>query len=559
MSLDKSIEKYALLNAVKYNGKANLGAVLGSVIKENPKVKENIKRLSKKIQEIIKKINSMSLDEQKEALKKFDIIKKKPKIKEKELPELKIKGKPVFRIAPYPSGPLHIGNAKQLVINDEYAKKYKGKLILVYDDTIGSEEKNITKEAYDLIIEGVKYLKCNISDYVYKSDRLQIYYEYALELIKKGKAYVCSCSAEKLRENRKKGLACKCRKNSIKKNIEEWQNMLTKYKEGKAVLRIKTDMKHKNPAFRDRVLLKISERKHPRIKNKYRVWPVLEFSWAIDDHLLGITNIIRGKDLMMETEMERYIWKIFNWPKPEVIHTGLVQIEGIKISKSKSKKEVLEGIYIGWDDPRTWSLQSLERRGIKAEAVRRFCLESGLNANEVTLPIEALYSENRRLVEADANRYFFIENPVKIKIDNAPSQRVSLFLHPDYKNRGKRIFDVKNEFYLAKDDVNKLKNNKLYRLMDCLNFIKKGNKYIYDSKEYEKYKEKGDRIMHFLPVKKDLAEVEVLDVDGTVKKGLAEPDIKKLKVNDIVQFERFGYCRFDGKKNNKYVFWFTHK
>jgi len=559
MDLNKSIEKHALLNAQKYEGKANPGAVIGSVIQEKPEVKKNMKVLSKKVQEIIKKINAMSLEEQEKALDKFDIKEEEPKKKEKSLPKLKVKKNPVFRIAPYPSGPLHIGNAKQLVINDEYAKEYKGKLILVYDDTIGSEQKNITKEAYKLIKEGTEYLKCNISKYVYKSDRLEIYYKYAKELINRNKAYVCFCSFKKLRENRKKAAECKCRKNSVEKNLEEFENMLKKYKEGKAILRIKTNMKHKNPAFRDRVIMRISEREHPRTKKKYRVWPLLEFSWAIDDHLLGITNIIRGKDLMIETEMEKYIWKIFNWKKPEIIHTGLVQIEGVKISKSKSKKEVLDGIYMGWDDPRTWSLQSLERRGIQAEAVRRFCINSGLSANEVTLPIDALYSENRKLIEADANRYFFVETPKKIKIENAPSQKISLYLHPDYKNRGERIFKTKDEFFISKNDYKKLKNNKLYRLMDCLNFIKKGSKFEFDSLDYEKYKEKGERIMHFLPVSNKLLKVEVVDVDGNIREGLAESGIKNLKKGEIIQFERFGYCRFDEKKKNKYVFWFTHK
>jgi len=154
----------------------------------------------------------------------------------------------------------------------------------------------------------------------------------------------------------------------------------------------------------------------------------------------------------------------------------------------------------------------------------------------------------------DANRYFFVEDPKKIKIEGAPSQTVSLFLHPDYKDRGKRSFKVKDEFYISEEDFSKLKNNKLYRFMDCLNFVKKGSKLVFDSLEYEKYKDKGDRIMHFLPVSK-LPEIEVVDVDGNIRKGLAEPDIKKLKVDDIVQFERFGYCRYDGKN----VFWFTHK
>ena len=219
----------------------------------------------------------------------------------------------VVRFAPYPSGPLHIGNAKQLILNDEYAKMYTGKFILVYDDTIGSEEKNISNEAYSLILDGVKWLNVKISKIYYKSDRLEIYYKYASELIKENKAYVCFCKAEELRKSRERGIECIHRNHSINENLEFWQQMLkNKFKPGQIILRIKTSMTHPNPAFRDRVLFRISVRSHPRTKLKYKIWPLLEFSWAIDDHLLGITHILRGKDLMMESEMERFIWDTFS-------------------------------------------------------------------------------------------------------------------------------------------------------------------------------------------------------------------------------------------------------
>jgi len=560
MALEKTIEKYALLNAFKHDGKAAPGSVIGSVIQEMPEAKDNMKELAMKVNQTIKRINSMSAEEQKESLEKeYPELLEKKEIKERTLPELKNVGREVImRIAPYPSGPLHIGNAKQLVLNDEYAKKYDGKLILVYDDTIGSEEKNITKEAYELIKEGAEFLGCNISHEYYKSDRLEIYYKYAEELIKKGKAYVCFCKSEDLRHNRANGIECSCRNASVEKNLEEWNNMMENYNEGEATLRLKTDMQHKNPAFRDRVLFRISEREHPKVGNKYRVWPLLEFSWAIDDHLLNITHILRGTDLLMESEMEKYIWDIFGWHHKEIIHTGMLQIEGIKISKSKSKKEVLEGIYIGWDDPRTWSLQSLRRRGIKPLAIRKFCLDSGLSMNDVTVPIDNLYSKNREMIEMDANRYFFIEEPVEIKIENAPKQEVDLNFHPDFLQRGKRIFKTHEDFFITNKDFEQLKESKLYRLMDCLNFKKAGHKFVFDSLEYENYKDKGEKIMHWLPAK-ETVKVEILMDDAKVVKGLGEEGIKKLKQNETVQFERFGYCKFDGIVKGVYEFWYSHK
>ena len=154
-------------------------------------------------------------------------------------------------------------------------------------------------------------------------------------------------------------------------------------------MRVKTSMQHENPAFRDRVLFRISERAHPRVARKYRVWPLLEFSWAIDDHLLGITHIIRGKDLMMESEMEKYIWNIFGWPSCELLHSGMVRLEGMqaKISKSKAQKEVLSGKFSSWSDPRTWSVQSLMLRGIQPEALRKFVEDIGLNQNDTTVAL----------------------------------------------------------------------------------------------------------------------------------------------------------------------------
>ncbi|MBI2148418.1 glutamate--tRNA ligase [Candidatus Woesearchaeota archaeon] len=487
--MNELIYKHTLHNAIKYEGKANPGAIIGKVLSENPELKKDMKYLSKEISEIIKKVNSMKLKDQIEELKKLapELLEEKKVVEERRLPPLKnVKNQVILRIAPYPSGPLHIGNAKQVVINDEYAKIYKGKLILVIDDTIGSEEKNIEPDAYRLIPEGLEWLNINFDkNIVYKSDRLEIYYKHAEELIKKGMAYTCKCLSEILREKRAKGIECSCRKSEVSNVLSEWYGMLKgNYKEGQIALRLKTSMNNPNPAFRDRVLFRISERTHPRVGNKYKVWPMLEFSWAVDDYLLKITHVIRGKELMIESDMEKFIWDIFKWKGPELIHTGLLTIEGVKLSKSKSKSEVKSGKYFGWDDPRTWSLQSLKRRGFKPEAVRNFILSFGVNEHESMVSVDKFYSESRKLIESEANRYFLIEDPIEIEIKNSPEQEIELKLHPDFPERGFRKYDVSNKFYISKKDFDNLKDNKINRLMDCLNFVKKKNKFIFDSNNY---------------------------------------------------------------------------
>ncbi|MGB9708260.1 MAG: glutamate--tRNA ligase [Candidatus Pacearchaeota archaeon] len=558
-SLDeKKIEAYALANALAHNGKAQASAVLPKLFQEGLK-KEDIKKVMPLIQKIVKEVNSMKLEEQQKLFLGFEKLVKKREEREglPPLPNAQ-QGKVVMRFAPFPSGPLHIGNAKPAILNDEYCKMYKGKLLLVIDDTIGSEEKTIAKEAYNLIPESLKWLQVKYAlPIIYKSDRLNVYYSYAEQLIRKKKAYVCFCDSETLHKNREQGKECEHRKYDLIKNLEEWNNMLDyDYKPGQATLRIKTDMKHKNPAFRDRVLFRITDREHPKTGKRYRVWPMLEFSWAIDDHLLGVTHILRGKDLMMESEMEKYIWDIFGWKAPELIHSGIVTVKGAKISKSKSAKEVLDGVYRGWDDPRTWSLQSLARRGIRPEALRTFFLSLGLTQTEATVPVENLYKENKKFVE-QSNRYFFVPNPVKIKVKSAPRMKAKVPLHPDHVERGYRDFDTFEDFYIQKRDYEEIEKNrkKNYRFMHLFNFVK-SDYFEFISKEYDE--KLAAKLIHWLPCIKELVKTEVVMPDGTIVEGLAEPMVRELKIDDICQFERFGFVRCDSKTKDKMVFWFAH-
>jgi glutamyl-tRNA synthetase len=551
----KIILKYTLLNAIQHDGKANVQAVLGKILAEKPELKNRIKDVILDIQKIVKDVNSWDKRKQENEMKKLGVTIEKRVEEIKELPDLpnaKI-GKVVMRLAPFPSGPLHIGNARMVILNDEYVKKYKGQLLLVIDDTMGSEEKFIIPEAYDLIIDGLDWLGVKYHRLIYKSDRLQLFYEAAENLIKKNLAYVCECDAETLRKNRADGIECAHRNHSIEENLRKWQDMLEgKYREGEAVLRLKTDMKHPNPAFRDRVLLRIVEREHPRVKRKYRVWPMLEFSWAIDDISLGITHILRGKDLIMEDMMEEFIWDKLGWKKPEFIHYGLLSIKEAKLSKTEARKAIERKEYSGWDDPRTWSLQSLRRRGIRPEAIRKFILSMGLSLVDITVPAEILYAENRKIIDPECNRYFAVFDPTEIRITHAPKvEKARVPLHPDFKERGYREIPVNTErIFISKEDFEKFNNEKV-RLIGLFNIeLKKEAKFI------------GKEIVTKMPkiqwVSEENVPIKIVMDEGKIKNGLAEPEIKNLRVGETIQLQRFGFARVD-QIEPEIVLYFAHK
>ncbi|GAF74082.1 unnamed protein product, partial [marine sediment metagenome] len=407
--------------------------------------------------QIIEEISSLNLEEQKEMLLELDpdaLEKKEIVSKKKELPALlnvEKYDKIVMRLAPYPSGALHIGNARMIILNYEYIKKYNGELILFFDDTIGSPKslrdspkaKYVLPESYDLIKEGLEWLDIKYSKEYYKSDRLELFYEYCEKLITDNMAYVCFCSAKNFKEKYKsKKENCPHRDNPIEKNLDEWKNMLNgKYHEQEAVVRLKTGMDQKDPALRDQIIMRISEAEHPRVGNKYVVWPMLEFSWAIDDYLIGASHILRGADLIKEDFIEDFIWDHFKWKKAEFLHYGRIDFPDMKLSKTAARNNIQNGIFSGWDDPRTWSLQSLKKRGIRPEALYESLLDLGMSMSGITFSVNWLYAKNKAIIDDVSDRYFYVENPILVEIEEVPFEEYMAepFLLPSKPERGKRI------------------------------------------------------------------------------------------------------------------------
>ncbi len=572
-----------LKNAVKFNGKPNRKAIMGKLMAERKDLRSLVKKVNPLLDDIIAQINKISFQDQKLKLLQLDpnaLIKEKSEKEIKtlpELPNLDKYNKLIMRLAPYPSGALHIGNARMIILNDEYVKKQNGELYLFFDDTIGSPKslrdspkaKYVLLEAYELIEEGLKWLGVEYSKIYYKSDRLEIYYEYCEKLIKDNIAYVCFCSAKNFKEKYKnKKEECPHRSSSIEKNLEEWQNMLNhKYYETEAVVRLKTGMTQKDPALRDQIIMRISEATHPKVGKKYIVWPMLEFSWAIDDYLVKITHILRGADLIKEDFIEDFIWNHFKWRKAEFLHYGRIKFTDMKLSKTDARNKIQSGQFKGWDDPRTWSLQSLKKRGIQPEALRDALLNLGMSMSGINFSVNWLYSKNQDIIDELSDRYFFVENPVKLCIDKVPFKEIIAkpLLLPSKPEKGKRkiICIMKNQELVVNisfSDAKKITSDTIIRLKDLMNVkIKEINlsENIIKTEYHSQELERDFSIIQWVPDNEYL-NISILKPDGTISKGYGEINLMNIPMNKTIQFERYGFVNPIKIRENELFCYFTH-
>lgn len=562
MDLKSAIKKWVLHNAIHYNGKANQGAVIGKILSENQELKNDITSLAKEIGLVIKEVNKLTVEQQTKELEKMapELLDEQKKGQKEDLPELKnaVMGNVVMRIPPEPSKYNHIGHALIFLINSFYAKKYDGKCVLRIEDT--NPEKSTT-EFLNAMREDISWVGAKWDNEVIVSNDMQKFYDHAEILIKKSKVYVCSCSQEKVKDLRNQKKACKCRKNTVEHHMNEWKLMLAKkYKEGERSLRFVGDMKSNNGVMRDPILFRISYAKHFLQGDKYCVWPMYDFENALEEEFCGVTHIIRTTEFMQRAELQNKLRECFKYKNPEVLEIGRFQVEGAETQGRAIRQMIEEKKVLGWDDPRLVTIKALKRRGFTPETFKELAVKIvGLSRTGTKLDWDIISAVNRKILDKKVNRYFFVKNPVEIIVEKAPELKPELKLHPDFPEKGKRIFATSTKFYVTKDDFDKFKLGKLYRLMDCLNFVKQKDKLVFDSAEYENYKDKGDFIMHWLPASKDLVNVEIMMPDATTMKGFAEPLVKDLKVDDIIQFERFGFCRLDKKEKDKITFWFTNK
>jgi glutamyl-tRNA synthetase len=573
--VEELIRKYALENAVKFGGKCNPQAVLGKVFGERPELKSSAKELAKLVRYISEEVNSLSLDEQKSLLSKysFEARAAQPKKEEKvlpPLPDVEKYGTVVTRFAPNPDCVLHLGSARAIILSHDYARMYGGKFILRFEDT-DPRLKKASLPFYDSIKEDLEWLGCKWDEEYIQSDRLPIYYEYAKKLLEVGGAYVCTCESERFKKLLLEKKSCPCRLLSSKENLERFDKMLDgTFGEGEAVLRIKTDLEHPNPAVRDWPALRIVDTKkhpHPRVGSKYRVWPLYNFSAGLDDHLMGITHIIRGKEHYTNMIRQKYMYAHLKWEYPTAIHYGRLKIEGGVLSKSKIMQGISKGLYSGFDDPRLATFKALRRRGILPETIRQIIHEVNIKPVDATISWSTLYSINKKLVDPIAPRYFAVFDPIVLVIKNFIEKReIVLRKHPNVDSMGYRSIKLIPEdgavkVYISKNDIELIKKANIFRLMGFANLtdlvlkdsIAEAKFHSFDVETAKKF---SAPLIHWVPVK-DCIKVLMVTSEGSLIEGFGERGLIEAPLDSIVQLEREGFARVDSKQDNTIKLYFS--
>ena len=556
-SLENDIYILALQNAVKNKAVPRAGAVLGSVMGAHPELRSQAKEINALLPAILAKVEALSAEEREAQLRELnpEAIEKMHEKKERihELPTLPdAEGGVVMRFAPNPSGPLHLGHARASVLNDYYVRKYGGKFYYRVEDT---DPKRVDPEAYDMVSEDLKWLGIGITDVVYQSDRFEIYYDLARELIKLGGAYMCDCDNADFRDLKLKKQACPCRDLSVEENLKRFDDMLAgKYDEGQITMRVKTDIAHPDPAVRDFAAMRVlKEPKHPR-KPEIFVYPLMNFSVAVDDHLLGMTHVIRGKDHIANTRRQEYIYNYFGWKMPYFYHYGRMSIAGLELSTSGMRKGINEGLYTGWDDIHLGTLRALARRGIQAEAVRGAVVDIGMGDTDISFSWENLFAANKAIIDADADRYFFVPDAVEVTVSGAPEMTAHAPVYPNKPERGERLLHFTGKVLLPRAEVEK---GGMLRLKDLFNIRMTGEataEYAGESLA-EARKEKAP-IIQWLPAE-NAAPCSLLTPEG-MQDGFAEPEVLGY-AGKIVQFERVGFAKIDAVENGKAVAYHTHR
>ncbi len=564
---EEIIKQLILENAVKYKGKADKKFVFGAILAKFPEYKTKQQVLHDILDEQLSEINSLGIEIQKQMLEKInpDFFEKKEKVDRNIFGFLNIKegDKVISAFPPSPEKYYHIGHAKAILLNYLLSQKYNGKFYLRFEDT---NPENVLPEFYDIMLEDIAWLGVKWDQVQYASDHLDLFKSYAEKLILEDKAYMCFCSAETTKDKRAKGEECSCRNHSLEENLKFWKEF-SSYPEGKAVLRLKIDMTHKNNRMRDPTIFRRIDKSHPRVGSKYNIYPMYDFQNPIMDGYFNITHRLRTVEFEMASELHHYIREILGLYDTYTYEYSRMNLEGMESSGRVIREKVNSGELIGWDDPSLPTLRALKRRGFTPEAITQMVVESGITKSAgATLTWDTLIKYNKRILNDSSKRFFFIKDPIEVEISDDLNKEFDLELHPNL-SLGKRHFKSNGKYYLEKEDVDSFNDKTLVRLMDNINFIfdKNTNSGKFHSEKYINFKDykEDKKIIHYLPVdKSQLVKVTIFMPDHKLYDSFAEKNISVLTVGEIIQFERFGFCRLDSITENNgekiYNFWFTH-
>jgi len=495
------------------------------------------------------------------------------------------------RFPPEPNGYLHIGHAKSICLNFNIADEYNGKCNLRFDDTnpIAEEEEYVRS-----IQEDVKWLGFDWESRIYfASDYFQQMYDYALQLINDGNAYVCDLSPDEIKETRgtlqKPGTDSPFRDRQRDENIDLFKRMKSgEFKNGTKTLRAKIDMSHPNMNMRDPVIYRILHAKHHRTGDNWCIYPMYDWAHGLEDSIEGVTHSLCS--LEFEDHRPLYDWYL---NKLRVYHPQQIEFARLNLSytiMSKRKLKVLvEGKYVdGWDDPRMPTISGFRRRGYTPLAIRNFMEEVGVAKRDNIMDIAKLESALRTDLNKRSLRRMAVLNPLRVVITNYPDEKEEYVIaknNPEDESAGTRQIPFSKILYIEKDDFMEDPPKKFFRLtlgsevrfkfayyITCNDVVKDKNGNIielhctYDKDTLGGRSEDGRKVrgtLHWVSAKHSIkANVKIYDrlfttvnpdsdnnfIDSwnpdslkILKDCQLEPDLKTLKSDIPIQFERLGY------------------
>ncbi|KAJ1659564.1 Glutaminyl-tRNA synthetase [Dispira simplex] len=384
---------------------------------------------------------------------------------------LKVTGGKVFtRFPPEPNGFLHIGHAKAINVNFGYAQAHQGYCYLRYDDTNPEAEE---ERYFTSILETVKWLGFTPYKITHSSDNFDRLYDLAVELTKRGKAYVCHCTGEEIKAHRggdNKGPRSDCvhRNRPVEESLAEFQKMKDgRYGEGEAVLRMKMNMQEGNPQFWDLVAYRVINTAHHRTGDKWCIYPTYDYTHCLCDSFENITHSLCTTEFRQSRESYYWLCDALEVYKPVQWEYGRLNVTNTVLSKRKLLQLVNAGLVSGWDDPRLYTLPALRRRGIPPQAINKFVREVGITTANTTIEVERLDNQTRAYLDEHAPRLMALLNPLRVTLTNLPEdhlQDITLPYKPRVESMGEHVVPFGRELYIDASDFRMQDSSDYFRL-----------------------------------------------------------------------------------------------
>ncbi|WP_025209639.1 glutamine--tRNA ligase/YqeY domain fusion protein [Hippea sp. KM1] len=524
---------------------------------------------------------------------------------ENDIDSGKYEGRVHTRFPPEPNGYLHIGHAKSICLNFGLAEKYNGKCNLRFDDTNPLKE---GEEFVESIKRDVRWLGFDWEDRLFfASDYFEKMYEYAVKLIKMGKAYVCDLTPDEIREYRgtltEPGRESPYRNRSVEENLDLFERMRNgEFEEGSKTLRAKIDMSHPNLNMRDPVMYRIIKKPHYRQGKKWYIYPTYDWAHCLEDSIELITHSLCTLEFADHRILYEWFLDQLGIYKPQQIEFGRLNLTYTVLSKRKLTILVKEGYVNGWDDPRMPTIAGLRRRGYTPEAIRDFVDRTGVSRTDSVVDYALLEHCIREDLNKKANRVMAVLDPLKVVITNYPEDRVEWLdaeNNPEDESAGTRKIPFCREIYIERDDFMENPPKKFFRLapgrevrlkhayyITCNEVVKNENGNIvelrctYDPASKGGWTEDGRKVkgtLHWVSARHCIdAQVRLYDhlfvkedpeegdnfLDNINPNSLVvldnckvEPSLKDARVGDKFQFLRKGYfCVDEDSKDGRLVF-----